>query len=76
MSGDTPAIRYLSLGWGVQSFTISAICALGELVGLGRGKGGANIPLFQMQRDSAARGDPRGPGGRYNRIGRERRNQE
>ena len=34
MSGDTPAIRYLSLGWGVQSFTIAAMCALGELEGL------------------------------------------
>ena len=31
---ETPAIRYLSLGWGVQSFTIAAMCALGELEGL------------------------------------------
>ena len=31
---DTPAIRYLSLGWGVQSFTIAAMCALSELEGL------------------------------------------
>ena len=27
----TPAIRYLSLGWGVQSFTLAAMMALGEI---------------------------------------------
>lgn len=26
-----PVIRYLSLGWGVQSFCIAAMCALGEI---------------------------------------------
>ena len=30
----TPAITYLSLGWGVQSFTIAAMVALGHLKGL------------------------------------------
>ena len=30
----TPAATYLSLGWGVQSFTLAAMVALGELQGL------------------------------------------
>ena len=30
----TPALTYLSLGWGVQSFTLAAMAALGELQGL------------------------------------------
>ena len=30
----TPALAYLALGWGVQSFTIAAMCALGEIIGL------------------------------------------
>ena len=29
-----PAVAYLALGWGVQSFTLAAMCALGELTGL------------------------------------------
>ena len=30
----TPAVTFLSLGWGVQSFTLAAMVALGELEGL------------------------------------------
>ena len=33
-SRPAPAVAYLALGWGVQSFTIAAMCALGEIKGL------------------------------------------
>ena len=53
-----PAIRYLSLGWGVQSFTLAAMVALGDLEGLDVAVHADTTHESQKTYDFAARWTP------------------